>query len=82
MSKPGGKALVRVAVQINTWGWEETWDFLPGARGRLGLRRGGVIDLFRRKCQLESTQISPPGLSLKAKLIAFFEKSNSDLCHL
>lgn len=48
MSEPGGKALVCVAVQINTWEWEETWDSLPGAKGRLGLWRGDVIDLFRR----------------------------------
>lgn len=56
MSKPGGKALVCVAAEINTWGWEETWDSLAGARGRLSLQRGGVIDLFRRKCQLVYAQ--------------------------
>lgn len=39
MSKPGGKALVCVAVEMDTWVWEETWDSLPGAWEVLSLQR-------------------------------------------
>lgn len=49
---------------------------------RLGLWRGGVIDLFGRKRQLECAQMAPSGVSLKAKLMETFEKSSSDLYSL
>lgn len=31
MSEPGGKTLVCVAAEVDTWVQEETWDSLPGA---------------------------------------------------
>lgn len=33
MSKPGGKALVCVAAERDTWVWQETWDSAPRAPG-------------------------------------------------